>query len=292
MKRPSYQISLPAEVRFDRSLTANIKLLYGEIKALCDQQGYCWASNYYFAQLYGVKKKTISSWLNQLKKHQLILIKPHQKQGNQRQIYLLERPAQGSMKSEEGEGQNGRGLPNSSPPYSEFIASNRPSHLINNFIDNNDRVYKDPIPISSTDEKKEKRANASPVSASENGPTPPGKKATGNTSPSSQPDNAFVKPTLTQVEAYMRQQKEPCPDAATIKSQAQRFINYYQSNGWKVGRNAMQDWQAAVNNWLLNAQAYAQEANRAAQNDIMSPNFDQYAPRLHSGGKKDYSIPL
>ena len=30
---------------------------------------------------------------------------------------------------------------------------------------------------------------------------------------------------------------------------AQQFFNYYESNGWKIGRNAMKSWQAAVQNW-------------------------------------------
>lgn len=33
-------------------------------------------------------------------------------------------------------------------------------------------------------------------------------------------------------------------------SEAQKFINYYDSNGWKVGRNSMKDWKAAVRNWI------------------------------------------
>lgn len=27
------------------------------------------------------------------------------------------------------------------------------------------------------------------------------------------------------------------------------FFNYYEANGWRVGRNAMKDWKAAVRNW-------------------------------------------
>jgi hypothetical protein len=35
--------------------------------------------------------------------------------------------------------------------------------------------------------------------------------------------------------------------------EAQRFWDYYESNGWKVGRNPMKDWKAAVRNWQRNA---------------------------------------
>lgn len=35
--------------------------------------------------------------------------------------------------------------------------------------------------------------------------------------------------------------------------QGERFFNHYESNGWKVGRNSMKSWKAAVSNWLKNS---------------------------------------
>ena len=65
--KKSYYAIIPANVRYDDSLIDGAKLLYGEITALCNQEGYCWASNSYFSELYGVSKVTISKWINQLK---------------------------------------------------------------------------------------------------------------------------------------------------------------------------------------------------------------------------------
>jgi hypothetical protein len=41
--------------------------MYGEITAMSAKEGYCWASNGYFAKLYGVDKRTITRWITNLK---------------------------------------------------------------------------------------------------------------------------------------------------------------------------------------------------------------------------------
>jgi len=64
--KPSYYAIIPAVVRYDDKLPANAKLLYGEITALCNKEGYCWAQNKYFAELYNVHKNTVSDWIGKL----------------------------------------------------------------------------------------------------------------------------------------------------------------------------------------------------------------------------------
>lgn len=51
----------------------------------------------------------------------------------------------------------------------------------------------------------------------------------------------FQKPTIEEVEAYCRERNNGVDVA--------RWFDYYTSNGWKVGKNAMKDWRAAVRTW-------------------------------------------
>ena len=71
--KPNYYAIIPANVRYS-NIKPNAKLLYGEITALSNKLGYCFASNTYFADLYGVSKNTVSRWLSDLKKSEFITI--------------------------------------------------------------------------------------------------------------------------------------------------------------------------------------------------------------------------
>ena len=68
METRGYLAVIPAEVRYCTHLTPNAKLLYGEITALADQHGNCYAVNKYFADLYQVSTVSVSKWINQLVK--------------------------------------------------------------------------------------------------------------------------------------------------------------------------------------------------------------------------------
>lgn len=65
-ENPTYYAIIPAEVRYDKELKDKAKLLYGEITCLSNKNGYCYASNEYFAKLYGIAKETISRLISDL----------------------------------------------------------------------------------------------------------------------------------------------------------------------------------------------------------------------------------
>jgi predicted phage replisome organizer len=55
------------------------------------------------------------------------------------------------------------------------------------------------------------------------------------------PQKRFAKPTLEDVQAYCRERNKGVD--------AQKWYDYYSANGWKVGKNPMKDWKAAVRTW-------------------------------------------
>ena len=67
------------------------------------------------------------------------------------------------------------------------------------------------------------------------------------------------RPTVWEVENFCRTQGLQPVDA-------QRFVDYYEANGWKVGRNPMRSWQAAARNWQRRELQYQQPAAMAAIN--------------------------
>lgn len=67
-EKPNYYAIIPATIRYDNTLKANEKLLYGEISALCNKKGECWANNKYFADLYDVSSRSITDWVSNLEK--------------------------------------------------------------------------------------------------------------------------------------------------------------------------------------------------------------------------------
>ena len=179
--KKSYYAIIPANVRYDKRLNANAKLLFGEITALCNEKGYCWASNSYFAELYEVSTTSISTWIKRLKECGYIETKVIYKDGSKeilhRYISILTDPTQENLKT----------------PTQENLKDN--NTVINNTI-------------NTTKEDKRKR---------------------------------FTPPSREEIETFTNENQ--------CHIDIDNFIDYYNSNGWKVGSNKMSDWKATVRNW-------------------------------------------
>ena len=86
VSKPNYYGILPAEVRY-ANITSSAKVLYAEITCLTLASGYCWASNKYFQELFGVGQQAVSSWVSELVKGGFIRIDGEP--GQARKIYLV-----------------------------------------------------------------------------------------------------------------------------------------------------------------------------------------------------------
>ena len=71
-KQRTHYIIIPAIVRYDNRLPNGAKLLFGDICALTNKFGYCFATNGYFAEVFSCTDVTISNWISKLKKYQYI----------------------------------------------------------------------------------------------------------------------------------------------------------------------------------------------------------------------------
>ena len=76
------------------------------------------------------------------------------------------------------------------------------------------------------------------------------------------------------------------------KLEAEKFVNYYTSNGWKVGKNPMKNWRASANNWITNSTTYAKGTtnNKPKLNKHELENLRNYN-YIHSTsyGEGDYA---
>jgi hypothetical protein len=133
--RKSYYAIIPASVRYDKNLCANAKLLYGEITALCNEKGYCWAKNNYFAQLYNVHKDTISKWISQLVKRNYIKLNIINDKNNrvttERQIYIIDEKSYTPRRKERG------GIDEKSAPPLDEKSGQKNITKENNTVNNN-----------------------------------------------------------------------------------------------------------------------------------------------------------
>ena len=73
----------------------------------------------------------------------------------------------------------------------------------------------------------------------------------------------FVPPTLDDIQSYITE-KNLCVSA-------ERFYSYYESNGWKVGKNSMKSWKAALHSWNARDK---QEKQQAKDSDGIDSTYD------------------
>lgn len=95
------------------------------------------------------------------------------------------------------------------------------------------------------------------------------------------------RPTFLQVETYFTENQWSAIEA-------QKFFNYYSSNGWLVGgKTPMKNWKACASNWMLNSEKFSH--GKTNQSNSVTSSGVEKRPRpgkLHASTDKNYSEPL
>lgn len=91
LERPNYYAVIPADVRYS-DVSSSAKLLFAEVTALANKTGTCWASNRYFAELYGVHSDSITRWVKELEAAGFVSTKIVKTAGNKRYICITDVP--------------------------------------------------------------------------------------------------------------------------------------------------------------------------------------------------------
>ena len=83
----------------------------------------------------------------------------------------------------------------------------------------------------------------------------------------------FTLPTVEEVRAYCKERGNRVDPVA--------FVSFYESNGWKVGRNAMKDWRAAVRTWEQREGGTkgAKKSDELPIDEVTRSTFARYARR-------------
>ena len=92
------------------------------------------------------------------------------------------------------------------------------------------------------------------------------------------------KPTLVEAQIYFLKKN-------FSEIEAQRFFNYFESNGWLVGgKTKMKDWKAAARNWMLNAKKFGNKPNNSVRTETKTINLNPN--HLHVTNQKNYGEAL
>jgi len=209
----AYYAIIPANVRYDKRLTPNAKLLYAEITALCNEKGYCWATNKYFAELYGVSTVSISKWISSLVEFGYLKSHIKYKEGTKeilnRYLTLFNEGIKHFFNT----------------PIKEKFKDNNTlfNNTYNNIEGSKTEVFEDSTPESEFkiyDSTNQQEIEFPKKVAQKKG---------------------FKIPTVVEIKTYCLERKN--------NVDSEKFFNFYQAKDWMIGRNKMKDWKAAVRTW-------------------------------------------
>ena len=108
-----------------------------------------------------------------------------------------------------------------------------------------------------------------------------------NTSPIKNPiedkgkTKRFAKPSPQEIKDYIEEKN--------LNVNPDQFYDYYESNGWMIGRNHMKDWKAAVRQWNAREPSYSMQSTAATQKAAITPQSVMPQGESSTYQEKNYS---
>jgi hypothetical protein len=236
--KPSYYGILPAHVRYDNDLPPMARIMYAEITALSNKDGYCSAGNDYFAKLYDVSTVTVSRWISKLGKQGYISIDADPVTGHDRKLYPLNKNVIPHNKNVKAPIQKDQG------PLNKNVKHNSTSIIL-----------QDNINIEGENEFS---------------PAPAPKKKVSRFIPPT------LEECISAFKEKLREKKVLGADAIAQK-EGNKFFNTYSSKGWMVGKNKMKSWPHAVAGWIGRMDDYKTVSNKLKPNEGAISTEDAHA---------------
>jgi hypothetical protein len=152
---------------------------------------------------------------------------------------------------------------------------------------NNSESFKttDPLIQNNTPVDLKQHSTVIPINSNTKEPlregAPKKAKNSGGKNEQAKKEMGFKKPTMEQLESYINENG--------FSVDAGRFFDFYESNGWKVGRSAMKNWQATARNWNReNQKGSGTSSKKAGVSD--KPRNYVYTPTNQTGSYSDESV--
>lgn len=96
----------------------------------------------------------------------------------------------------------------------------------------------------------------------------------------------FAPPSLEEVEEYMAEKQ----GIAFAKKEAGGFVDFYTSNGWKVGKNPMKDWRSAASGWIRRSLDRGTSAPSGGRSEPKKSKFSNFNEREYNMAALERSL--
>lgn len=245
-----YFVSIPAFAVTELDLTSTELIVYSTIYGFShgNENQWCCVSQSYLATWARTTERSVRRIIDRLIEKGLII---KEVRNGENGTYCAYKVFERSVSGEDTESTGGEDTESTPPghsvrPYPDTVSAPTSNNIYNNINNNKENIIK---------ENSESEKDSVPESSAR-------KKGS---------KEKFIKPTVEEIRAYCRERNNIVD--------AERFYDYYESNGWKVGKNTMKDWKAAVRTWERNGFDTGKRGSDPF--DIRNQYWDESDPTVH-----------